>query len=403
MRVLIAFDKFKFSLAADDACRVAAAEIARLHPDWEIDCAPLADGGDGFARVLTESADGSWETLDVTGARGSTVRAAIGWVSAGSIAADARALLELPPLADDAKVAVIELAAASGIALIGPSRRDPWRTSTRGTGELLAAAAQRGAGAIVLGLGGSATNDLALGALCALGWRMIDAEGNALASPVPARWSGVTKLLPPGDTTVIGAMPAPRAVTLPPLRLACDVTNPLLGPHGATATFGPQKGLEATDVDALDAAVGLVARMLADAAGRDFASASEHPGAGAAGGAAFGLMVGCGAKLISGSGLVDAWLDLRSRIERADLVITGEGAFDATSLDGKGPGALLQRAVAAGKPVEVFAGRLGDIPRAAIPIGVKLHAISSPELPLAVALKETRERLAAAVSGRFGD
>ena len=173
--------------------------------------------------------------------------------------------------------------------------------------------------------------------------------------------------------------------------IACDVTNPLLGPRGATATFGPQKGLALGDVPKLEAQLARMAALLCDACGQPF-SLTETPGTGATGGFPFGLMVGVGAKIVPGFDLVSAWLDLPARLAAADLVITGEGRFDATSLGGKGPGALVAEAKRLGKAVHVFAGSLG------LPEADGLHAISPAGLPLAEALPRTAEFLATAVA-----
>ena len=177
---------------------------------------------------------------------------------------------------------------------------------------------------------------------------------------------------------------------LPPIFIACDVTNPLLGPRGATATFGPQKGLLPGEVPRLEAQMSRMAALLAAACGQTPAPI-EVPGTGATGGFPFGLMVGAGAKIIPGFDLVAAWLDLPSRIAAADLIITGEGRFDATSLGGKGPGTLVQEARRLGKTAHVFAGSLG------LPATDGLHAITPAGMPLAEALPRTAEFLAAAV------
>jgi glycerate kinase len=381
MRVLLAFDKFKDCLTAPAACALAAAALRERHPAWELDACPLADGGEGFADILTRAAGGTLRTETVTGPRRQPVKAAFGLVPWASIPAGARALLDLPASAAGRPVAVLEMAAASGLALLEPGARDPWATTTAGTGELIRAAAAAGAGAVLLGVGGSATHDLGLGALTALGLRTVGANGAALADPIPRHWAAATGFAGAVD-------PA-----LPPLRIACDVTNPLAGPRGAAATYGPQKGLRAEDLARLDAASIRLARALCGHCGRP-ESLAETPGAGAAGGIAFGLMAAAGARLLPGFDLVSAWLDLEARLAAADLVITGEGRFDASSLQGKGPGAVAARALAAGKRVVVLAGQ-ATLPEP--PPGLVAHSISPPELPLAQALREAPERLAATV------
>lgn len=382
MRVLIACDKFKDALTAPQACGVIAATLQAVHPRWTTDLCPLADGGEGFADILTRAAGGRMISLTVTGPRGAPKPAGFGLVALDRIPAAARARLNLPPETPaDATLAVIEMATASGLALLAPADRDPWHTTTAGTGELIRAAASHGVAAILLGVGGSATNDLGLGALDALGLRCTDNHAGTIRPPIPSRWSEVTRLA--------GKISPP----LPPIRIACDVTNPLLGPRGAAAVYGPQKGLRPEDLARLDGLGARLGLMLCHHC-RQPDTALDAPGAGAAGGIAFGLMVGAGAQLLPGVDLVDAWLDLGARLAAADLVITGEGRFDESSLNGKGPGAVAARALALGKPVQVFAGQ---IQAANPPPGLRLHAITPPGLPLADALKAAPDLLAASV------
>lgn len=377
MRILLAFDKFKHALSADAACAAAACGLA---PNATCDACPLTDGGEGFATLLTRAAGGELHSATVTGPRGAPVVAAFGFVRWARIPAAARALLPRPPAGDAATVAVVELAAASGVALLAPAERDPWAATTRGTGELLRAAAARGAGLILLGLGGSATHDLGLGALAALGWVPCGRDGRTL-DPAPRAWPELHHF-------------TGRVADLPPLRIACDVTNPLLGPQGAATVFGPQKGLRAADLPRLEAATARVSALLCAHADRPPASRAA-PGAGAAGGTAFGLACAAGAQLVPGADLVAAWLELDARLAAADLVLTGEGCFDDSSLTGKGPGAVVRRALALGKAVHVFAGRLAVT--SPPPAGLHLHAITPPGTDLAVALPATAENLTAAV------
>ncbi len=382
MRALIAFDKFKDALSAPDACERAAAALRTVRPSWELDLCPFTDGGEGFARILTAVAGGERRVVRVAGPRGAPVEAGFGLVDVARIPEAARVLLDLP---ESRRLAVIEMAEASGLALLAPTDRDPWQTATGGTGELLRHAVEAGADAVLLGVGGSATHDLAFGALAALGFRFLDAAGNEVAPPIPARWNAIAR--------IEGGPASP----LPPLRIACDVTNPLLGPQGAAAVYGPQKGLRETDRPALEAATARLAGMLCDYC-RQPADLVETPGAGAAGGCSFGFMAATGARLLPGSALVAAWLDLDLRLRRADLVLTGEGRFDESSLAGKGPGAMAAQALALGKPVHVFAGAVAPLPPRA---GLHTHALSPPGLPLAQALRETAWRLEEAVGAAF--
>ena len=385
MRVLLAFDKFKDSLAAPAACAAAAAALRQRHPDWAIELCPLADGGEGFAEILTRSAGGTLSTVSVTGPRGAPVAAPFGLVPWAKIPAPARRLLQLPAtLPADAELAVIEMAAASGLALLPPGQRDPWQATTLGTGQLMAAATQAGAAALLLGVGGSATNDLGLGALSALGLVCLSRSGEAIRPPIPARWDMIERI-------------TGKTISLPPIRIACDVSNPLLGPRGAAAIYGPQKGLQPADLAKLDHASARLGLLLCAQSGQSD-SLMDRPGAGAAGGIAFGLMTAAHATLLPGFELVAAWLDLDARIAAADLIITGEGRFDDSSLSGKGPGAVAARALALGKPVHVFAGQVtaGD----ARP-GLTLHTITPPGQPLAAALREAGANLAATVGSTW--
>jgi len=374
MRCLLAFDKFKDALSARRACEVAAAALRERHPDWTLDLCPLTDGGEGFAETLTGAVGGRLELTEVSGPRGLRLPAPVGYLDCARIPAAARALL--PGVPAEGRAAVVGLASASGLELLPRDQRDPWQTTTFGTGELVAQAAAKKAAFVLLGVGGSATNDLGLGALAALGFRFLAANGTPVAAPVPAEWTRIARIEPP-------------AQAFPPIFIACDVTNPLLGPRGATAIFGPQKGLAAADVPQLEAELARLAALLAAACGQPAALAAI-PGTGATGGLPFGLMVGAGAKLVPGFELVSAWLDLPARLAAADLVLTGEGRFDATSLGGKGPGSLVREARRLGKRAHVFAGSLG-LEEAG------LHAITPAGLPLADALPRTAEFLAAAV------
>jgi glycerate 2-kinase len=182
--------------------------------------------------------------------------------------------------------------------------------------------------------------------------------------------------------------PPPRS-TLPPLRIACDVTNPLLGPRGAAAVYAPQKGLQARDGARLESLTRETALKLCSAAGVE-ADRMDRPGAGAAGGTAFGLHVGAGARLLPGFELVAEWLDLERRIHKADIVITGEGHFDASSMEGKGPGAIAERTRALGKKVVVMAGR---ITAAQLAPGVQAIALTPPGMTLPEALRHTEANL----------
>lgn len=359
---------------------MAAEALARRHPDWELDICPLADGGEGFGTVLTERAGGEWREVVVTGPRGDPVPAGFGLVRVGSIPDSARELMQVSLESDDI-FGVIEMALASGLAQLPMSRRDPWLAESTGTGELITAASAAGAKAILLGIGGSATNDLGLCALSALGLETLDREGEVLAPPTPARWREIDSFR--------------GSVALPTLFFACDVTNPLLGLSGCSVVYGPQKGLRPEDVSAMDEGAARIAGLLCDHFEKP-CDLVATPGAGAAGGIGFGFLCASEARFLSGASLVSGWLDLGARVDRADIVITGEGRFDASSLRGKGPGELAMRAAAAGKMVFVFSGSAEE--RLAAPAGVEIRPITPSGMPLEKALSCAGKFLAAAVS-----
>jgi glycerate kinase len=384
MRVLAAFDKFKDSVSAPRACDIAAAAIAGARAGWGVDSCPLADGGEGFAGILTRAADGFETRLTVTGPRGGEVQAAFGIVSVDKIPMGARERLGLES-ADGATVAIVEMASASGLALLSAGMRDPFRASSVGTGQLIRAAASSGVRSILLGIGGSATHDLGLGALGALGIRFATATGRILDPAIPVDW--------PLLEVIDGLVP----LSIPQILIACDVDNPLLGPRGAARVYAPQKGLMPGDASALEDQTGRVAALLCRHFGRPDDLVMQ-PGVGAAGGMAFGLMAAAGAGILPGFELFASWVDLDARLEAADIVVTGEGRFDETSLSGKGPGTVVRRALALGKAVHVFAGQI-ELPQE-IP-GLITHEITPTGMALSEALDRTPQLLAAAVSWEF--
>lgn len=386
MRVLVAFDKFKDSLTAPEACEIASTALRTRQPDWQITHCPLTDGGEGFSTILTQASNGQLHTHTVTGPRGTPVKARFGMVSLGNIPSPARALLNLPVhLSDADSIALIEMATASGLALLPQAQRDPWRTTSYGTGELITRAVELGAQAILLGVGGSATNDLGLGALNAMGLDFHDEPGASVSPPVPESWKRITRLS--------GNLPS----DFPPIRIACDVDNPLLGSNGAAAIYGPQKGLLSADLPRLEAESARLATLLCDHHSKS-PETMNFPGAGAAGGIAFGLMTAANAELLPGADFVAAWLDVESHLTTADLVITGEGCFDDSSLSGKGPGALAMRALELNKTVHVFAGRVA---LTTPPDNLHLHSITPASMPLPEALKNASRLLTSTIADTF--
>ena len=383
MKVLVAFDKFKDCLTAQQACSTAADSLRDRHPDWQVETCPLTDGGEGFCQILTHAAGGCLHPARVLDARFREVAANFGTVHAANLPEAAATLLGLEDRGGI--IALVEMAQASGLEQLSPKDRDPWHTSSCGTGQLIREACQTEAGLLLLGVGGSATNDLGLGALEALGAEYAGEHG-LLPHITPAQFPQITEI----DLHS-------NQLPLPPVRIACDVDNPLLGPQGATAIFGPQKGLAHKDLPAMEDALSHAAHLLCETTGHDEETLA-HPGSGAAGGIGCGLRLATGASFVNGFGLVSAWLDLERKIEAADLVLTGEGRIDASSLHGKGPWAVLQQAATRGKSVHALAGSLADEVLHALPDGAHAHAIAPPDMPLNDALAAGPELLATAVS-----
>ena len=319
-RWLVAPQEFKGTLTATEAAAALSEGLRRGAPGVELDVAPLADGGPGTVDALLTGVGGERVTLTVPGPLGAPVKATYG-------------------LLDSGRTAVIEMAAASGLSLLSPSERDPRRASTSGTGELMRAALERGCERLILGLGGSATNDGGVGALTALGVRFLDAQG----TPLPPGGAALNRL---ARVDTRGRHPGLARVEV---LVATDVISPLLGPEGATQVFGPQKGADAATVAELETALARLAEHVAP-------GLAHAPGAGAAGGFGFGLVALAGGRLTSGYELVARTLRLSERIAQARLVLTGEGRFDRQTAMGKGPGALAWQARALGRGTVMFAG-----------------------------------------------
>ena len=326
MKVVIAPDSFKGSLSAPDAAEAIANGVRRVLPDAQLVLLPIADGGEGTLDALIRATGGTTIAQDVTGPLSEPVSARWG-------------------LLGDGETAVIELAEAAGLTQVPPERRDPKITTTQGIGEfLLAASRNPQVQRVIVGLGGSATNDGGAGLLTALGVAFHDASGD----PLPAGGASLANL----------ARVETRSLRLDPatveLLIACDVDNPLTGPRGASAIFGPQKGATPGDVSLLDAALAHYAAMLPN--GQPFA---DVPGAGAAGGTAFGLLwLFQNATLRPGIDLVLDAIGFDTHLRGADLVLTGEGRLDGQTLGGKALAGIARRAKAAGVPVGALVGGL---------------------------------------------
>jgi glycerate kinase len=320
MRVLCCPDKFRGTLTAAEAAEAMALGARDADGSIETDPCPVADGGEGTLDALAHARDLERRSAMVTGPRGAPITAE--WA-----------------IDRDSGGAVIELAAASGLAHVEPGDRNPTATTTYGTGELIARAVEQGCGAIVLGIGGSATCDGGCGLAQALGATFLDDRGRAITEPITGgHLHLIQKIVPPAD--------------LPAIDVICDVMNPLCGPDGAAAVYGPQKGATREQVRALDAGLARLAGLVdVD---------PDQPMFGASGGAAFGLAALCGATLHEGIEYVLNALDFDSRLAGSDLVLTGEGSLDAQSLHGKACAGVAARARAAGTPVMAIVGRTDD-------------------------------------------
>ncbi|HZI97428.1 MAG TPA: glycerate kinase [Actinomycetales bacterium] len=372
MRVVVAPDKFRGSLTASEAAEAIADGVRDADPSADVATVPVADGGEGTIEAAL-SAGYRRIDHDVTGPTGEQVTAAVA-------------------LSPDGGTAVVELAAASGLSLLDEPA--PLTASTRGTGELVRHALDAGARTVVLAVGGSAGTDGGAGLLAALGARALDAEGSELGDG-GAALRGISRL----DLDGLDPRLSPAGVVL-----ACDVDNPLLGPRGAAAVFGPQKGATPDDVRLLDEALQRWADAVEAATGADH---RDVPGAGAAGGAGIAALGVLGARAVPGVDVVLDLVDFDDRLLGADLVITGEGSFDAQSLAGKAPVGVALRARAAGVPAVVLAGRLDGVDDAALrSVGIEAaHDLSEvcddPDRRMSDAAELLRRLAAWVVSARL--
>ena len=329
MKIILAPDSFKNCLAGHDVAAALAAGLRAGDPELEIEQLPLSDGGEGFLETLYRTLGGRFVAVPAHDPLGRPITARY---------------LRLP----DGR-AVVETAEASGLERLRPEELDPLRASTYGTGEVLLRALADGARELVIGLGGSATNDGGAGLLQGLGWRFRDGAGRVLAPGIGG-----------GELRRIARLEAPE---LPDFRLVygTDVTNPLLGSEGATAVFGPQKGVTPGLLPKLEAGLTHWRKLLA----RTFAGGCEsQPGDGAAGGLGFGLRAACGGRRESGAELVLALVDFDRRLETAELVITGEGCTDGQSLRGKLCSVVAAHGARFGVPVVLISGALAGAPEA---------------------------------------
>jgi len=328
MKIVIAPDSFKDSLSAAGVAEAIAQGLAQVWPEADLVQRPMADGGEGTVESVLSACDGQWRSQPVQGPLGTTVQARWGWLAAS-------------------RTAIIEMAEASGLQLLAREQRDACASSTYGTGELIRAALDAGAHRIILAIGGSATNDGGAGAMQALGVQLLDIHGN----PLPRGGLALAQL-----ARIDLQQMDPRLAQVR-FKIAADVNNPLCGPHGASAIFGPQKGANPEQVELLDAALSHFAQHCAKVLPKDV---RDEPGSGAAGGLGFAAKAFLAAQFRPGVEVVAELVGLEQAVEGANLVITGEGRFDTQTLRGKTPFGVARIAQRFNVPVVVIAGTLGD-------------------------------------------
>ena len=328
MNIVIAPDSFKESLTALEVAVAIKTGFERIFPNAEYQLVPMADGGEGTVQSLADATQGSLQKIAVIAPLTNTVEAFWG-------------------LSGDKQTAFIEMAAASGLHLVAPEQRNPLVTTSYGTGELIKAALDRGVKKIILGIGGSATNDGGVGMLQALGIRFLNAQQQEIGF-------GGEQLAFISQIDLSALDPRLAQVEI---EVACDVNNPLCGEYGASAIFGPQKGATAAMVEQLDKALAHFAQVVKSQFGKEIAL---HAGAGAAGGMGAGLLLLPNVRLKSGVQIVIEATHLQDKISQADLVITGEGRMDAQSIAGKTPIGVARLAKELNKPVIAIVGSLRE-------------------------------------------
>ncbi|CAM6422562.1 glycerate 2-kinase [Leclercia adecarboxylata] len=326
MKIVIAPDSYKESLSATEVARAIEKGFREIFPDAEYVSVPVADGGEGTVEAMIAATNGTMQHVVVTGPLGESVNACWG-------------------ISGDGVTAFIEMAAASGLALVPPAQRNPLVTTSRGTGELILAALDKGARNIIIGIGGSATNDGGAGMVQALGAKLTDANGTDIG-----HGGGSLMALNNIDISALD----PRLKTCA-IRVACDVSNPLIGEQGASHIFGPQKGATEATIQELDKNLSHYADVINTALRIDV---KNVPGAGAAGGMGAALMAFLGAELKSGIEIVTQALNLEEHIHDCTWVVTGEGRLDSQSIHGKVPVGVARVASKYHKPVIGIAGSL---------------------------------------------
>ena len=323
-KIVIASDSFKGSISSAEVAACGERAVHRLFPDCEVVQLPVADGGEGTVETLTAALGGQSVTAVVHDPLGRLITARYGWIA-------------------QEQTAILEMAAASGLPLLTPEERNPWLTSTYGTGELIQDAIERGCRKFLIAIGGSATNDGGMGLLQALGFRFLDAEGKEL----PGCGGSLSQIQQIDRSGVLADLAKCR------FTVACDVTNPFYGPTGAAYVFAPQKGADAEMVEALDQGLRHFAQLIHTTQG---IAIDQLAGAGAAGGLGGGLVAFLHARLTPGIEMVLDALQFDTQIAGADLILAGEGKLDAQTCMGKTPFGILCRAQRQGIPVVALGG-----------------------------------------------
>jgi glycerate 2-kinase len=323
VRILVAPDKFKGALGAREVGQAIAEGLRGGLPKAKIEIVPMADGGEETAEVISQALGAKWITCEAHDALNREIEARYGWV-------------------DNRRLAVMEMSEASGMRRLKPAELNPEIATTFGVGEMILDAAKRGAKEIIIGLGGSATNDAGFGMARALGFRFLKKGPPKLECKMHS------------SLEQLGSIEKPLNLKLPKIIAAVDVKNPLLGENGATRIFGPQKGVPRDKIDKFERELARLADVVTEQFGFDY---REQPGAGAAGGLGFGLLSFCGAKIRPGFDVVAESVGLESKMKDVEVVVTGEGSLDRQTLEGKTPAGVAQLARQLGKRVFAFVGR----------------------------------------------
>jgi glycerate kinase len=345
VQILIAPDKFKGALNAREVAQNIAKGLRECLPGVRIDIVPMADGGEGTAEAICEAGEGSWLKCQAHDPIGREIEARYAWIKGE-------------------KLAVMEMSEAAGMRRLSKAERDPVRATTFGVGEMILDAAKREPNKIIIGLGGSATNDGGFGMARALGFRFVSHAARTSRSKLDLKPSSSSEpdsnlSEPVSRLMELTRIEKPRYLKLPKIIGAVDVQNPLLGENGATRVFGPQKGASKNKLNILERSL----TKLADVVSREFdCDYRNKPGTGAAGGLGFGLMAFCNATIRPGFDVVTEAVGLEAKMKDADLVITGEGSLDRQTLEGKTPAGVARLARKLGKPVFAIVGRATSDP-----------------------------------------